>query len=45
MMKFVRDERKLRLSAYEWGRGIILLRKEALRAEFTFISELQGVIG
>ena len=45
MMKFVRDEGKLRLSAYEWGRGIILLRKETLRAEFVFISELQGVLG
>jgi hypothetical protein len=44
MAKFVREERELRFSIYDWGKEILNLRKNVMNADYAVFTELEAVL-
>ncbi len=40
MAKFVKDERELRYSIYDWGKELLNLRKNIMNADYGFFTEV-----
>ena len=45
MAKFVKEERELRYSIYDWGKELLNLRKNAMGADYNLFVELEGILG
>jgi hypothetical protein len=45
MAKFVKEERELRYSIYDWGKELLNLRKNSMGADYNLFVELEGILG
>lgn len=44
MTKFVKEERELRSSLFDWGKELLSLRKAIIAADYSLMSTLEGIL-